>query len=1201
MEQKTIKTAPPLKTLSAGVTKTAPFDLGRRGLAMLHTDSAGFAERIKYRHKKSSGSEWRKFTLDYLTEPGTPQNALPQPQATSHSLALHVLFKIYAGAGGAAALTERGSPAAPGREGRSSSSPPSGQPARSPSQTAPAAAGQTGRPELARSQAGGSLKAPADARARPERPSMPSRAASLPARLIARQLGQLLSDTALKQELLETVFRAGRPSAAPSLPRLAPGGGKPAAMGGGGKAPESLTGGRASEELPSSQLERRFDSLLRAAETTRLAAPYATPQDGSSPGGSALDYAARTRGEMADSGEGRAIPSGARGAVYRFSPGGAQSVIPGVIFRTARGGVPSSAINNSGAPIFTQSVPFGTPGFASGSRGVPVSSQSALDGTPVFTQSAPFGTPGFAPGSRGVPVFTRSAPGGTPGFTEGAGLGAVFAGIPATGVYLGDIRLSSAQTGVLHQLRSGLPPGGARPAAGPGVARPGSTAGASGPRLASAPGRFGGDVDIGSVGSTGGAGVVGVGSSGSRRGQAPSAAFEELRGGPGFDGLETLRHTSPRRLAAGLNAESGFAGLSGPAAASIMEPRATGAAGGPGGLSGLWNLWSISIPAGAGSVGGQIGAGALTGMEFGGLLQSGLSHIGGLISRPSRIGVLSRFSDFDAGGTGQTDTLGRSLSRIGVLSRFSDFGAGGLSLTGVPAGAPYSAAGAAGLETPWGAYPRMSLSYFSDGEPGQPDAAAPAIAAGAKTGGRVPAAPAAALAKSLEKGLTKPLLEGLFGLSPGEGAASGASPRPSGRAPRIVPESARGHRSSGRAGDAFGLDETGAVSAPRGGVKRSHSGRFALSPGGLGRPIAGIPAVRRQVGGPDQASPAGTGAGPSFDAPGFAPLARAETSGRTAADQMLERAAYPGLVHKTEGEAVSAAGISSISRSGEGLAASAVEKALGRAAFGAFRSGMAALAGSRRSRAAIGPGAGVPSPSEMEGQPERAAIEHGAARGPGAAERLSRLGGRRLQPRDYAKMAVLSRTREQEEGESLSILEMLASPQSDMRSIFSPAEIVMFTPPAYMNQYGAAPSPVGRQDWKNIGWEQSGAGQSAGSRGRFKTAQQEAEEFFRAQAILREKAGRPFEKSTYGTVSGLPVPRYQPPDMTYKENPSDATGKLLSQQVQNPRSLNTPVKTTREVQTHGTGLSESEISKMVDRIYNKLESRIKAEKRRFGL
>lgn len=622
-----------------------------------------------------------------------------------------------------------------------------------------------------------------------------------------------------------------------------------------------------------------------------------------------------------------------------------------------------------------------------------------------------------------------------------------------------------------------------------------------------------------------------------------------------------------------------------------MEPRATGAAGGPGGLSGLWNLWSISIPAGAGSVGGQIGAGALTGMEFGGLLQSGLSHIGGLISRPSRIGVLSRFSDFGAGGTGQTDTLGRSLNRIGVLSRFG----------GIDAGAPYSAAGAAGLETPWGAYPRMSLSYFSDGKPGQPDAAAPAIAAGAKTGGRFPAALAAALAKSLEKGLTKPLLEGLFGLSPGEGAASGASPRPSGRAPRIVPESARGHRSSGRAGDAFGLDETGAVSAPRGGVKRSHSGRFALSLGGLGRPIAGIPAVRRQVGGPDRAAPAGTGAVPSFDAPGFAPLARAETSGRTAADQMLERAAYPGLVHKTEGEAVSAAGISSISRSGEGLAASAVEKALGRAAFGAFRSGMAALAGSRRSRAAKRPGAGVPSPSEMEGQPERAAIEHGAARGPGAAERLSRLGGRRLQPRDYAKMAVLSRTREQEEGKSLSILEMLASPQSDMRSIFSPAEIVMFTPPAYMNQYGAAPSPVGRQDWKNIGWEQSGAGQSAGSRGRFKTAQQEAEEFFRAQAILREKAGRPFEKSTYGTVSGLPMPRYQPPDMTYKENPSDATGKLLSQQVQKPRSLNTPVKTTREVQTHGTGLSESEISKMVDRIYNKLESRIKAEKRRFGL
>ena len=71
--------------------------------------------------------------------------------------------------------------------------------------------------------------------------------------------------------------------------------------------------------------------------------------------------------------------------------------------------------------------------------------------------------------------------------------------------------------------------------------------------------------------------------------------------------------------------------------------------------------------------------------------------------------------------------------------------------------------------------------------------------------------------------------------------------------------------------------------------------------------------------------------------------------------------------------------------------------------------------------------------------------------------------------------------------------------------------------------------------------------------------------------------------------------------MTYKENPSDVTGKLLSQQVQKPRSLNTPVKTTREVQVHGAGLSEPEINKMVDRIYSRLESRIEAEKRRFGL
>ena len=112
MEEKTIKIVKPLKTLLTGESRTPSMGLGRRGLSMVSTDSAGFAEKIKYRLQKSSGSEWRKFTLSYLTETEAPKEAHRDPQIISNSLALHVLFKIYTDIGGKAEFTAEKTPPA---------------------------------------------------------------------------------------------------------------------------------------------------------------------------------------------------------------------------------------------------------------------------------------------------------------------------------------------------------------------------------------------------------------------------------------------------------------------------------------------------------------------------------------------------------------------------------------------------------------------------------------------------------------------------------------------------------------------------------------------------------------------------------------------------------------------------------------------------------------------------------------------------------------------------------------------------------------------------------------------------------------------------------------------------------------------------------------------------------------------------------
>ena len=81
------------------------------------------------------------------------------------------------------------------------------------------------------------------------------------------------------------------------------------------------------------------------------------------------------------------------------------------------------------------------------------------------------------------------------------------------------------------------------------------------------------------------------------------------------------------------------------------------------------------------------------------------------------------------------------------------------------------------------------------------------------------------------------------------------------------------------------------------------------------------------------------------------------------------------------------------------------------------------------------------------------------------------------------------------------------------------------------------------------------------------------------------------------------VPRYVPPEMSYKEREGDVTEKLLSQQVQKPKTLNVPLKSYQEIQkqTAMNANTEAELNRMADKIYNKIENRLLAEKRRFGL
>ena len=182
-----------------------------------------------------------------------------------------------------------------------------------------------------------------------------------------------------------------------------------------------------------------------------------------------------------------------------------------------------------------------------------------------------------------------------------------------------------------------------------------------------------------------------------------------------------------------------------------------------------------------------------------------------------------------------------------------------------------------------------------------------------------------------------------------------------------------------------------------------------------------------------------------------------------------------------------------------------------------------------------------------------------------------------------------------------------------MRQVFNPSEIVMLNPPSYLGRFGEGSArPVGRQDWKKVGWSDAPHGAfTAGGRDAAEAqpdgplpAQLSGEQARKAQSFFRARAELARREREAGGIApaGVP-PRLMMPDIAYKERGTDAAGRLPSQTEGRPRSLNTSVRTTRETQVirQSGQVSDAELSRMADQIYRKLESRISAERRRFGL
>ena len=211
------------------------------------------------------------------------------------------------------------------------------------------------------------------------------------------------------------------------------------------------------------------------------------------------------------------------------------------------------------------------------------------------------------------------------------------------------------------------------------------------------------------------------------------------------------------------------------------------------------------------------------------------------------------------------------------------------------------------------------------------------------------------------------------------------------------------------------------------------------------------------------------------------------------------------------------------------------------------------------------------------------------------------------------RIALLTLEQQRAEQTPLSLEMALSGRQGPMRQVFNPSEIVMLNPPSYLGRFGEGSArPVGRQDWKKVGWSDAPHGAfTAGGRDAAEAqpdgplpAQLSGEQARKAQSFFRARAELARREREEGGIApaGVP-PRLMMPDIAYKERGTDAAGRLPSQTEGRPRSLNTSVRTTRETQVirQSGQVSDAELSRMADQIYRKLESRISAERRRFGL
>ena len=211
------------------------------------------------------------------------------------------------------------------------------------------------------------------------------------------------------------------------------------------------------------------------------------------------------------------------------------------------------------------------------------------------------------------------------------------------------------------------------------------------------------------------------------------------------------------------------------------------------------------------------------------------------------------------------------------------------------------------------------------------------------------------------------------------------------------------------------------------------------------------------------------------------------------------------------------------------------------------------------------------------------------------------------------RIALLTLEQQRAEQTPLSLEMALSGRQGPMRQVFNPSEIVMLKPPSYLGRFGEGSArPVGRQDWKKVGWSDAPHGTfTTGGRDAAEAqpdgplpAQLSGEQARKAQSFFRARAELARREREEGGIApaGVP-PRLMMPDIAYKERGTGAAGRLPSQAAGRLRSLNTPVRTTRETQVirQSGQVSEAELSRMADQIYRKLESRISAERRRFGL